>query len=152
MASDYFQSCFIIPYFLYSAYNKERMELKAERGGAPCEGNSTRSCDLGPCPIDCEWSEWSLCDGSCGTGTQKRYIFQQAKHGGELCKGVTSKPCQLKSCLPIDCKWSNWSSCDASCGYGMEKRRILQPAEYDGKECEGYATRSCHLKPCDPGT
>ena len=71
---------------------------------------------------------------------------------GELCKGVTSEPCQLKPCLPIDCKWSNWSSCDSSCGYGMEKRRILQPAEYDGKECEGYATRSCHLKPCDPGT
>ena len=104
----------IIPNFLYSVYNQERIELKAERGGAPCAGNSTRNCDLGPCPIDCQWSDWSPCNySSCGNETQHRTVIQKAENGGKPCEGNDIQTCDLEPC-PVDCQLSDWSPCEVA--------------------------------------
>lgn len=46
-----------------------------------------------PCPVDCvmsDWSQWTDCSTSCGTGSQMRYrhIKQNPSDGGSLCPSL----------------------------------------------------------------
>ena len=77
-------------------------QISAANGGSQCLGSSTETqiCNLGNCPINCEWSDfgdWSDCSKSCGGGEKSRTRFElkQAEHGGAACAGsnndVTSK-------------------------------------------------------------
>ena len=48
--------------------------------------------------INCQWSSWSQCSKSCGTGTQYRTIYVQEQYGGQVCAGLSQKNCYTQSC------------------------------------------------------
>jgi len=51
-----------------------------------------------PCPVNCEWSDWSACSASCGGGTQTRTILIEANYGGLECEGSASRACNTQAC------------------------------------------------------
>ncbi len=71
--------------------------------GALCafaEGQ-TQECNIDPCPVDCQWSEWSACTpakGDCGPGTQTREIAVEAAWGGAECEGPIEQECNTGEC------------------------------------------------------
>jgi hypothetical protein len=69
-------------------------------GGTECdyEDGATQSCEMDPCPIDCEWSEWSECSSDCGPGTQTREIVVEAQYGGLECEGPAEQECSSGDC------------------------------------------------------
>ena len=73
---------------------------QAVNGGAECEyeDGAVQACEMDPCPIDCEWSEWSECDADCGPGTQTREIVVQAEWGGLECEGEAEQACYAGDC------------------------------------------------------
>lgn len=138
-------------------------------GGKECDPkrNETVPCDLGICPVDCQWSlwdAWSACSRSCNGGTYTRQRAEEvpAAHGGRSCSGSADEDgvCNVQGC-PVDCKWvpwSDWGSCSASCGGGtrMQTRVVEVAPEWGGLECETDAsggpktqkTESCNEQPC----
>ena len=55
--------------------------------------------------VDCEWddfSEWSVCTQSCGSGEQSRTRLKKipAENGGIPCTGdeIETKSCNINSC------------------------------------------------------
>lgn len=77
-------------------------------GGKPCSGGDLQEeiCSVPYCPIDGKWSDWSAwsgCSASCGSGTKIRYRKcnnPPAIHGGAYCSGenVESSSCYVTSC------------------------------------------------------
>ncbi|CAE7205144.1 HMCN1, partial [Symbiodinium necroappetens] len=138
----------------------------AEFGGAQCVGNTTQTsdCNLGDCPIDCEyadWDQWGGCSRSCGKGTRKRFrsIAVQPSADGTPCEEIGSDmeetSCGQNSC-PVDCvltDWGLWELCDVSCGMGVTRRtRSVQAGAdlglgYAGLACESLSEN----KTCDSG-
>eukprot|EP00058_Branchiostoma_floridae_P027786 XP_002613277.1 hypothetical protein BRAFLDRAFT_68242 [Branchiostoma floridae] len=83
-------------------------------GGAVCEGDTeeTQVCDSGvSCPVDGGWSEWSplsVCNVTCGVGTQTRdrsCTNPAPQHGGAECEGeaVAKKECDTGVSCPAKC-------------------------------------------------
>lgn len=84
----------------------------AQHGGKQCphRNGETRSqaCNAQACPVDCQgdWSEYSACSATCGSGTQTRQfaVSVPAQHGGAACSpqgGQTeSKSCKTQDCCP----------------------------------------------------
>jgi len=118
-------------------------------GGTPCnpsDGSNTTSCNLGPCPINCVWGDWSAfgtCSSTCGGGIQyqNRVISIAAQFGGINCTGSSnnSQPCNTQGC-PVNCSWSQWgalSACTKSCGGGTNSRvrTVLIAAANGGQQC-----------------
>ena len=71
-------------------------------GGHPCPTQSIRLVDcVGTmCKSNCsgQWSDWSVCNTSCGNGTQTKTfnIAQNASYGGQDCPDSPAyKPCNL---------------------------------------------------------
>lgn len=134
----------------------------AEFGGAQCVGNTTQTsdCNLGDCPVDCEyadWDQWGGCSKSCGKGTRKRFrsVAVQPSADGAPCEEIGSDmeetSCGQNSC-PVDCvltDWGLWELCDVSCGMGVTRRtRSVQVyASYGGLACESLSEN----KTCDNG-
>jgi len=57
-----------------------------------------------PKEIDCQWSSWSQCSKSCGTGKQSRSIEIQAQYGGRICTGLSQRNCNTHSCpIMVNC-------------------------------------------------
>ena len=50
------------------------------------------------CLVDCKWSEFSICNETCGQGIKTRNIDVQPKHGGKNCNGTDAEICQIKPC------------------------------------------------------
>jgi len=62
-------------------------------------------CNTAPCPVHCgfEYTPWSPCSASCGTGTQARsvVIHQESLHGGRACPGpevLSERTCNVHAC------------------------------------------------------
>ncbi|XP_071342317.1 hemicentin-1 isoform X2 [Trachinotus anak] len=134
-------------------------------GGRHCAGldTETRSCQGKPCPVDGNWSEWSLweeCSRTCGQGNRTRIRTcsnPPAQHGGRPCEGkaVEVIMCSVRPC-PVAGNWGSWlpwSPCSETCGKGMQSRIRLcnnPPPAFDGPQCEGTDTQTqvCKERPC----
>ncbi|XP_070688049.1 hemicentin-1 [Pempheris klunzingeri] len=134
-------------------------------GGRHCAGSDTetRSCQGKPCPVDGNWSEWSLweeCSRTCGQGNRTRVRTcsnPPAQHGGRPCEGkaVEVIMCSVRPC-PVAGNWGSWlpwSPCSETCGKGMQSRIRLcnnPPPAFDGRQCEGSDTQTqvCKERPC----
>ncbi|XP_056893820.1 hemicentin-1 isoform X2 [Takifugu flavidus] len=125
-------------------------------GGRRCAGSDTeiRTCQGKPCPVDGNWSEWSVweeCSRTCGQGNRTRVRTcsdPPAQHGGRLCEGkaVEVIMCSIRQC-PVAGNWGAWlpwSPCSETCGKGMQSRIRLcnnPPPAFDGPQCEGSDTQ-----------
>mmetsp|Transcript_126555 Transcript_126555/g.300570 ORF Transcript_126555/g.300570 Transcript_126555/m.300570 type:complete len:1475 (-) Transcript_126555:127-4551(-) len=137
-------------------------------GGKDCDPklNETKSCDVGICPVDCQWTTWepwTTCSRSCNGGsyTRKRYEKVASAHGGKACVGAADEDgvCNVEGC-PVDCKWvpwSDWAGCSASCGSGTRTQsRVVEVApQWGGLECEtdeggpaNEKSEGCNEHPC----
>jgi hypothetical protein len=104
----------------------------AAHGGVECPTLSiTNSCEEGACPRHCkvsDWSDWSTCTKTCGSGDKQRTrsVITHAAHGGYTCPELKhTSDCSTKSC-PIDCvvgTYGAFDTCDKTCGNGLHTRR-----------------------------
>ncbi|XP_022801334.1 mucin-like protein [Stylophora pistillata] len=135
--------------------------------GQDCEGpkNETRPCDLTPCPVDgnfSEWENWSTCSSTCGRGVQIRYrscTSPPPSNGGQDCTGarMETRECNLTLCV-VDgnfTEWTSWTSCSLTCGNGTQSRYrncTNPPPQNGGNDCEGSRNETffCFDGPC-PG-
>ncbi|XP_028301363.1 hemicentin-1 isoform X2 [Gouania willdenowi] len=134
-------------------------------GGRHCAGPDleTRRCHGKPCPVDGNWSEWSLweeCSRTCGQGNRTKVRTcsnPPAQHEGRPCEGkaVEVIMCSVRPC-PVAGNWGSWlpwSQCSETCGKGMQSRLRLcnnPPPAFDGSQCEGTDTQTqvCKEKLC----
>ena len=103
------------------------------------------------------WSDWSACDVTCGTGTQKRLplVSQQASGGGTPCPQPETRSCDAGSCSAVDCQiagWTAWSACSQNCHGGIMRSEpiIVQQPNRLGEACPLPVTKECNHKPCSP--
>jgi len=129
--------------------------------GRPCPPlDQERSCNEGPCPSDCnvsEWSPWTKCSEPCGGGIKlrKRKVENQTAYGGKSCPPLVEvSPCNQYPC-PVSCQvsnWTNWSKCTRECGGGMQRRsrKILVSSEdMSYNDCPHLdEVRLCNNVPC----
>ena len=139
--------------------NRRIIQLAQNGGSCGYSLTSSVSCTDKPCPVPCdvsEWSAWSRCSRSCGSGrrSRDRYVVQSAKHGGSCEDNLKeSTSCNTRPC-PVPCKvstWSTWSNCTRSCGSGRRtrNRHIVESSQHGGScdyNLEG--NESCNTKPC----
>ncbi|KAK9410588.1 thrombospondin type-1 domain-containing protein 7B [Crotalus adamanteus] len=95
-----------------------------------------------PCPFDCklsDWSDWSPCSSSCGTGVKirSRWLKEKPYNGGRPCPKLDPKnqvyeavPC-YSECNQYSWQVELWSQCEISsaqnslhCGEGIQTRQI----------------------------
>merc|ERR1719428_1383158 len=146
-----------------STQRSRTVEVQPQFGGLPLEGPQTeeKDCFSGPCPVDCEISDWimeGVCSLTCGGGLQrwKRTILVEAQHGAEACPSTLEKdePCNTDGC-PVDCVLTDWKDdgdCSETCGAGMKMQRKsvdIAPSN-GGKPCPGQLQRAvpCNEHPC----
>ncbi|XP_023810079.1 hemicentin-1 isoform X2 [Oryzias latipes] len=126
-------------------------------GGHHCAGSDTEksSCQGNPCPVDGNWSEWSVweeCSQTCGQGNRTRFRTCSnplPQYGGKPCEGkaVEVIMCSVRPC-PVAGNWGSWlpwGPCSETCGRGMQSRIRLcnnPPPQFDGSQCEGTDTQS----------
>lgn len=109
--------------------------------------------DVRDCQMS-DWSAWTACSQTCGTGFQarSRLVLEEESGGGVACANVSmeaSRHCEppLANC-PIDCAWADWTSwsdCgpDSCSGSNMSRSRaIAVRALYNGAECSNENTQS----------
>jgi hypothetical protein len=133
----------------------------AEFGGRACLSlTKTRQCNIHPCPINCQesqWGGWVTCSQTCGGGLSYRYRSEDrsAAFGGVECGDLHEKEsCNTKPC-PIDCQvtdWTAWDPCTKECGGGWQwqRRTELVPASGEGAVgCPDLAQkRTCNDHDC----
>uniref|UniRef100_A0A3B4YAH4 Thrombospondin type-1 domain-containing protein 7A n=1 Tax=Seriola lalandi dorsalis TaxID=1841481 RepID=A0A3B4YAH4_SERLL len=95
-----------------------------------------------PCPLDCklsDWSAWSACSASCGSGLKIRskWLREKAFNGGRPCPKLDLKnqvyeavPCHSE-CSQFHWRTEPWSICTINtvddlpaCGEGVQSRKI----------------------------
>jgi hypothetical protein len=142
------------------------VEIEPAHGGQICPEAYEQyvPCSEDPCPVDCEYSDWtglSKCDAWCGPGTniKTRDVLAEPLHGGKVCDRsfenlVQEFACQIRFC-PIHAEWNEWTSwgtCSEGCGDGEETRtrdrKVI--AQYGGNDVTGppEEVRGCFIKPC----
>lgn len=105
-----------------------------------------------------DWSEWSTCSQTCGSGFKTRSrVCVPPRNGGAPCgrNNPEKNQCMVKHC-PVDGyfeNWSNWTSCSQTCGSGsMTRSRTCVPPQNGGAPCRhnNVEKQECLLKHC-PG-
>lgn len=119
----------------------------------------TETCNLDPCPVNCEvsdWTAWGKCSKECGGGKQKRTrdIVTQPLFGGLKCpRLVDERKCNDRPCIQ-NCEVSEWtpySECSKRCGGGNQTRTryVVRKPSPNGEECPGLSeTINCNAMPC----
>jgi hypothetical protein len=136
------------------------VKISAQHGGVACGALSeTGPCNDGLCPVHCmtsDWTAWSLCSASCGTGTQHRarVVQQVPTVGGHVCPALRqSQSCNEQPC-PVDCAvtaYAAWNACTVSCGEGTKTRHrtITTKTQNGGKSCPVLSeTKTCNTQTC----
>jgi hypothetical protein len=145
----------------------------ATNGGTCPELTEEVECKIKDCPVDCvmsEWTGWTGCTKTCGTGIQKKSRTQLTApaYGGTGC-GVYNKHrlCGKSSC-PKDCavnSWTTFGPCSIECvdrtktnpvfGERIKTRTIKVstqnggaacPPLQDSIPCEGAGTCAVHCE------
>ena len=146
-----------------------RISQSAENGGSECPvvATTTRSisCNLTPCPIDCEgiFGNYETCSKPCGGGTQSRTytITKGAQHEGLECPHQDGykeeKECNTDPCH-INCAGSfeNLGECSRECGVGDLRKvfKITTEAQHGGIQCDHKQNdlkiplEPCNTQPC----
>jgi len=110
---------------------------------------------MGDCEVS-EWSQASVCDKSCGGGSQQRTrtMTVAAMYGGASCPELTSTlTCNEQSC-PVNCVqsvWSEWGNCDLTCGsgYATRMRTTFTPSLHGGIACGALVeSKACNTQDC----
>jgi len=125
----------------------KRLPLQAER-----------SCNLHPCPVDCElseWSGWSKCSAECGGGVQQRLreVKVPMRNEGEPCgESSETRPCNGQSC-EADCEltdWTKWSKCSKECDGGTKKRTkfVKEAAQGEGECPDMWSPKRLEYEQC----
>ena len=96
-----------------------------QHGGKPCKGNTSRGCNLVPCPIDGQFAG----------------VEQKACIGGWVAF------ISAFVCVAFAGHWSSWSSCSMSCGSGTHTRNCTAPKN-GGMTCRGPRSGSCNDGMC----
>jgi hypothetical protein len=113
-----------------------------------------------PVAVHCtvsEWSPWTACTETCGTGaaSRARSIVTHAQHGGYVCPTdlAETTECNTQPC-PTHCavsSWGGWSACSSSCGDGMHfrSRTVTTHSEDGGNDCPSLMEhRACNVEDC----
>ncbi|XP_039259105.2 A disintegrin and metalloproteinase with thrombospondin motifs gon-1-like isoform X1 [Styela clava] len=95
--------------------------------GVDCFGSDfeTESCNNGECSRWGEYTPWSVCSVTCGTGVVMRTRLCVRGSTGDDCIG---DPQEIQSCEKEMCEtgewgpWQQWSICSATCGGGERNR------------------------------
>lgn len=139
---------------------RSRRILQAGEGGGkacPTDLVETESCNIQPCPVDCEvsdWCAWGTCMGNCGdhaTVTRTRTVVQEAENGGQTCPPLSeTQGCPYTEC-PQDCVLGDWQktgTCVPHSNIGdpvvcqiKKTRPILVQAGLHGKPCPDPSER-----------
>lgn len=134
-------------------------------GGDYCSGNNReeRTCRRITCPVHGNWGEWSVftdCSVSCGTGIHTRWRECSnpfPAHGGNNCLGMST---ERRTCTELPCPvhggWSQWSEygpCSVNCNTGIKvrTRTCSDPTPmHGGRDCVGSANESviCNSHRC----
>jgi len=120
--------------------------------GNPCIGNTTETvnCRDVTCHVDGVWSEWSnysICDPTCGEQVNKtRTRTCDGRQGtGNDCDrnqpSSESMDCGNPDVCPVDGVWSEWSAyslCDPTCGEQLNKTRTRTCVgrQGTGRDCD----------------
>ncbi|XP_065653695.1 A disintegrin and metalloproteinase with thrombospondin motifs adt-1-like isoform X2 [Hydra vulgaris] len=112
-----------------------------------CSGNSTEtmSCVNNiTCPdLWTQWSAWSECIPSCGTGMINRMRVCNSSNSLLNCSGNSTEVITCisnKTCLE---EWSPWSECSATCGEGKKSSYTFGAVKDIAKKVE-----SCNVVNC----
>lgn len=147
----------IIMFFIFIPfyyYRRECSKCKEENNccqetvlKAFCDVDCTTETNIGDNDLDCkgEWSNWSECSSSCGSGISKRTynIIRESSPGGLECDNkdgiIEEKTCKIKEC-PIDCVgyWTDWSNCTSNCEPGGTQSKyfiVTKSASNGGDIC-----------------
>ena len=132
-----------IVYVCYKTFTETyEITQPAQYGGNTCSHASgdqeSIDCNLGPCPVNCEgaWSDYSVCDVTCGGGTQNRtyHVSVPESNGGEPCDNndglQETQSCNTQECLT----WAtnSWTSCSKNCGGGTQTRAVSSCKDSNG--------------------
>ena len=108
--------------------------------GIKQDGDCNQNVKCGECK--CEYSDWSQCSASCGTGKKvktnnKCGVYQFGDRKIRDCKNsekltvagynkVVSEPCRAPKPCPTpstcQCEWTEWTKCSKDCGLGKRQR------------------------------
>ncbi|CAE7417129.1 HMCN1 [Symbiodinium sp. CCMP2592] len=159
------------PYCKGSQSRTRSILVDPANGGKAC-GETSLVVNCSNACVDCvvsEWSAWSPCSVSCGSGEQsrKRVVlvepeglhlpclsgasFVLAAGQGAPCPADLldeKEGCNATEC-PVDCAWQDWApwnGCPATCGGAIQNRtRGKTEEKFGGVPCEGCGFFGCRL-------
>nr|XP_039270781.1 zinc metalloproteinase nas-36-like isoform X3 [Styela clava] len=131
-----------------------------------CEGKDSEGsdCNTQACGADAnwqQWSSWSECDKTCGSGnmTRRRQCLGFKNEMSIKCEGSEGKPviedkqsCNTKDCEPKEPEgdgwdeWGLWSSCSQTCEGNKSRERRCKV-----EKCQGNSTEitDCNTEKCE---